>query len=779
MLEGLQNKDAAVRHFVGSWVRHITSREEDTGRLLQPLLRILAKAEPLRRSELSRCPYSPYEVRLTKEEAAKDPAYAKYYFASLGFSDPEEATKKSQYKDSLLYYVQVFDISQVLYSLSLLLSTVSVDPTTIISCMSSMVVDSVSYLNLVSNQATIDIHRTDHSNSDTLSSKDLNVSHNDSEQLQPGSSRKSILELLLTTCIRFLQSEFYQSLDASLDDHLDHISVKILCAELLEVVHTEFVRILGKAHSSSHSDGISQAAQATANSTNESDVLHVPDRGASVTNASYVTALVTLCDVQKSTLLLLAGVVQEIRELERKDREGGVGESASSLSSSNGKLLHDRWKGASTGQISRAALWRQLLTQHKQGRAGRKQRSSVEVTDPVIPLGSLFIHLLKLVQSLITLDSQCQVCAKFSGSKSAATTPLSLSALSSKTAGVKLSNGNDLPPVISGITTASQPFFQLLLLDLLGDSSLGHLHTLVLAMFTTIMPNLLGYQVDELAPKILKQLCSNLEQPRNSEKLHELKSHQKGKIISSREQKDIKRNSISYLEAVVTIILWCLFGEKDGGFSLQNGNKASWLYLVHTNPSPYRQSLNLFWRVTSVAEREEKRLDHTPTLKQTSTIAWLFGVFSQKGGVAEIGSGGGGTGMGGGGGERDGGSAVSNTTIGASSTGLTSLVGQYVIMLLPAVYKVLTDLWRVSSSVSVSRDGPAETSLLGGGVWGISSTSSEAVMVSPFFEKISVKNSKMECGVISKDFVDMASNLTIFFYFFKIISFYNYRSFSS
>ena len=698
MLEGLQSRDASVRHFVGSWVRLAASREEDTAKLLQPLLRILAKAEPLRRHELNKCPFSPYEVRLTKEEAAKDPAYAKYYFASLGISDPEEAMKNSQYKENILYYIQVFDVNQVLYSLSLLLSTVSVDPTSIVSCMSSVVVDSSSYMNLLRSSHPSLYVEVDAATSSK--SRDLGTPHEDSGQLQPGSSRKSVLELLLTTCIRFLQSEFHLSLEVPLEDHLDHTRVKILCTELLEAVHTEFVHILAR----SHSDGQTVASQTGQSG---SDVL--PNRGANFANASYVTALVTLCDVQKSTLLLLAGVVQDLREIERDK-----------LDTVTSELVHDK---ESAGQT----LWRHLLSQHREVKAESPGRR----LDPVVVLGSLFVHLLKLVQSLITLDSQCQVCAKYSGSKSAANTPFSLPTLSSVTAGIKLSNGSDLPPVLSGVTTASQPFFQTLLLDILGDVTLNHLHDLVLAMFTTVMPNLLSQQIDELAPKVLKQLCKNLEQPRNVERLQDTKGHQKGNSSSSRERNNLSRNTVSYLEAAVTIILWCLFGEKNGGFSLQNERGRSLSLTFHAGVP--RRPINLFWQVTSIADQEETNLELTPTLKQTSTIAWLLGVFSQKGGAAETG-----------GGEQIGDGGPSNVLIGARNTGLTSLVGQYIIMLLPAVYKVLTDLWRLSSYSSTTA-GAAAAESLGGGASSITTvpTLTEAVLL----EKVAMGNYKIECRV--------------------------------
>ena len=724
MLEGLQSRDAAVRHFVGSWVRHTTSREEDTAKLLQPLLRILAEAESLRRSEQSKCPFSPYEVRLTKEEAAKDPAYAKYYFTSLGISDPEEATRRSQYREGVLYYIQMFDINQVLYSLSLLLSTVSVDPASIVSCMSGIVVDGLSYMNVVATShlsLAVDVHAHVDGSNTTGASKESNTPHDESGQLlSAGSSRKSVLELLLTTCIQFLQSKFHQSLEASLEDHLDHTSVKILCAELLEVIHSEFVHILAaKAHSGSSTSD----SQAVTSQLGDSDIL--PKRGANVANASYVTALVTLCDVQKSTLLLLARVVQEMRELERETSDV-------SPSQGTGKpLLHCR---GSCDQ-GRASMWKQLMTQHNQGgRISRGQLSSSAQNS--YPLASLFVHLLKLVQSLITLDSQCHVCNKMAGSKSRANTPFSLPALSSMTAGIKLSDGSELPPVLSGITTVSQPFFQVLLLDILSDVSLSHLHTLVLAMFTTIMPNLISHQIDELAPKILKQLCKNLE---HVDKLPDHKTSRKGSLrsSSSREQKDLKQqNTIAYLEAAITIILWCLFGEKNGGFSLPN-EKGRSLSSSFQSDSSHHQSINLFWRITSIADKEEVSLDLTPALKQTSAITWLLGVFSQKGGVTETG------------GERDGGvgGTLSSGLIGAGSTGLTSLVGQYVIMLLPAVYKVLTDLWRVSTCSSVHSNSFASGTAAEAALGGISSTVPSVEAIGYSLEKVTVRSNKMECGV--------------------------------
>ena len=769
MLEGLQSRDAAVRHFVGSWVRHTTTaarRESDMARLLQPLLRILAEAQPLRRSEQStKYTFSPFEVRLSKEEAAKDPAYAKYYFSSLGISDPEEAHRRSQYRDGLQHYIQVFDINQVLYSLSLLLSTVQVDPATIVSSMSGIVVDPSSYMNIAAPPS----HVVEDANR-----KESSTPHDESGQLlSAGSSQKSILELFLTTCIQFLQSEFHHSLEVSLEDHLEHTNVKILCAELLEVIHTEFVHTLAKAHNSSSSaSSSSERQQAATTAALQADSDALPNRGgANVANASYVTALVTLCDVQKSTLLLLARIVQEMRELER--------ERSNVDPSSQGKkpLL---CCGGLCGDDGRFSLWKQLLIQHNQREEmcrGQQSFSSPVSTsqnlDPNVVLGSLLVHLLKLVQSLITLDSQCHVCNKLAAgsSRSAAGTPFSLpttlASSSSVIAGFKLSDGSELPPVLSGITTASQPFFQTLLLDILSDVTLGRLHTLVLAVFTTVMPNLIGHQVDELAPKILKQLCKNLEQPsRTVDKLppEHKTAGRKGSLrssFSSREQNDLLRhNTISYLESAVTIVLWCLFGEKNGGFSPCNEKGKPLLSSSFQSDSSLLQhSMNLFWRVTSIAEREEANLDLTPALKQTSAITWLLGVFSQKGGgVTE-------TGGGGGGGERDGSSGGSSTLssglIGASSTGLNSLVGQYIVMLLPAVYKVLTDLWRASPTCSSSLGSlhTNSSSTGGAGVAGCCGMVVEPtgaggpILAHNFsteagaFEKAAARNSKLECGV--------------------------------
>ena len=763
MLEGLQSRDAAVRHFVGSWVRHTTTAargESDVARLLQPLLRILAKAQPLRRSEQStKYTFSPYEVQLSKEEAAKDPTYAKYYFSSLGISDPEEVHRRNQYRDGLQHYIQVFDINQVLYSLSLLLSTIRVDPASIVSSMSGIVVDPSSYMNVVAPP-------TSHPSLTVVedaSRKGSSTPHDESGQLiSGGSSQKSILELLLTTCIQFLQSEFHHSLEVSLEDHLEHTNVKILCAELLEVIHMEFVHTLAKAHYSSSPASTSSERQQATTTALQADSDALPNRrGANVANASYITALVTLCDVQKSTLLLLARVVQEMRELERERSNMGP--------SSQGKKPLLCCEG-SCGDDGRFSLWKQLLIQHNQreemcrGQLSSSSISNSQNPDPSVVLGSLFVHLLKLVQSLITLDSQCHVCNKLTAgsSRSAAGTPFSLpttlASSSSVTAGFKLSDGSELPPVLSGITTASQPFFQSLLLDILSDVTLGCLHTLVLAVFTTVMPNLIGHQVDELAPKILKQLCKNLEQPsRTADKLppEHKTAGRKGNLRSSfslREQNDLLRhNTISYLESAVTIVLWCLFGEKNGGFSPCNEKGKPLSSSFQSDSSLLQHSMNLFWRVTSIAEREEANLDLTPALKQTSAITWLLGVFSQKGGGV--------TETGGGGGERDssgggGSSTLSNGLIGASSTGLNSLVGQYIVMLLPAVYKVLTDLWKASPTCSSSSAHSNSSAAGVGGVvmepmGGVALTHNFSTETAAYYssEKVAARNSKLECGV--------------------------------
>ena len=547
--------------------------------------------------------------------------------------------------------------------------------------------------------------------------------------------------------------------------------MKILCAELLEVVHTEFVHILAKAHNSSSPASSSSERQQVATTALQADSDALPNRGgANIANASYVTALVTLCDVQKSTLLLLARIVQEMRELER--------ERSNVDPSSQGKkpLL---CCGGSCSDNDRFSLWKQLLIQHNQREEicrGQQSSSSVSTSqnpDPSVMLGSLFVHLLKLVQSLITLDSQCHVCNKLAAgsSRSAAGTPFSLptttlASSSSVTAGFKLSDGSELPPVLSGITTASQPFFQILLLDILSDVTLGRLHTLVLAVFTTVMPNLVGHQVDELAPKILKQLCKNLEQSsRTVDKLppeHKTAAGRKGSLrssFSSKEQNDLLRHdTISYLESAVTIVLWCLFGEKNGGFSPCNEKgKPLFSSFFQSDSSLLQHSMNLFWRVTSIAEREEANLDLTPALKQTSAITWLLGVFSQKGGGV--------TETGGGGGERDdsrgGSSTLSSGLIGASSTGLNSLVGQYIVMLLPAVYKVLTDLWRASPTCSSSLGSlhTNSSSTGGAGVAGCCGMIVEPtgvggpILAHSFsteagaFEKAAARNSKLECGV--------------------------------
>ena len=114
---------------------------------------------------------------------------------------------------------------------------------------------------------------------------------------------------------------------------------------------------------------------------------------------------------------------------------------------------------------------------------------------------------------------------------------------------------------------------------------------------------------------------------------------------------------------------------------------------------------------------------------------------------------------GGGGGERDssgggGSSTLSNGLIGASSTGLNSLVGQYIVMLLPAVYKVLTDLWKASPTCSSSSAHSNSSAAGVGGVvmepmGGVALTHNFSTEAAAYYssEKVAARNSKLECGV--------------------------------
>ena len=597
MLEGVRSQSTAVKCFVQSWVKFAAERAE-VGRLLQPLVAILAEAEAERTSTLQ-----------SKRADKAVSSYGKYYFAGK-YHDPEEGktaeSGRDEFESVALQYSQVFDVSQVLYALSLICSVIAVDPDDIVGCLGSEVVDVNTYTCLTSSQGCL-IATKFHSvplPSSSSSSNPMPHSETQTPATPSPVAPKSLLELLLASCVDFLRSEYPESLEASVADQLNNQRVKIAAAELISVLLRELVLILSQ-HKSAGAAG--------------AGVLQ---------NPSYVSALVTLCDTQNVVLLLLSRVLQNLRDSYGKDelREN----SSESTEARDGKEFPYKERSGSSFV------------------GGDGETTSQE---------TLFVHLLKCIQNLITLDAQCNPATP--------ATTATLLTPNLKNPDVSVSQ---LPPVLASLPTAVQPLFQVLLLNVLEDFSLVHLHRPLLCMFIASLPNLQS-NLDELAPKVLKQICKNLERAHQSEKDREGQKH------SRKNQRDSQLLSseyiISYLESLVTIILWCLFGETL--FDSHSGTARGQLN--------YR-SLNMFWNGTTYTEAEDSGDSLSPASKQPSTMAWLFGVFTanQRSSPSE------------GGGK-------------VTQIGIDSRVGQYVLMLLPAVYNAVTDVWKHFSSRASSAIG--------------------------------------------------------------------------
>ena len=678
MLEGLKSEDVAVKHFVQSWVRFTVTKKTGLQQVLQPLVKMLLDASSLRRQYTR--PIPGYR-ELSAKDAEKDPAYAKYYYASLGIADPFAALKKDQYSDILLLYNQVFDASQVLYALSLLQSTIAVDPLSIITCMGVTVVDTTTYVrsSLQHGSSNKQTHFLPIFKKKADSHKDGPTDCHSTVTAPPLVIRKSILELLVSSCVDFLRSEYPESLEASLDDHLQNVRVKLASADVLNIILCTFAKILSRTHKEPSLDHV-----------NESEADSSLAGGAGVVNAaSFVTALMALCDVQKITLLQLAHIVQVLRSLVNG-------------TSKNVWVEFSRFVAAN------------------------------DLNSPSTLLQSLFVHLLKLTQSLITLDTQCSTV------NPSTTTPISASTSLPAAGDTTALKDSSLPPVLSNLSTASQPFFHAFVSEVLADSSLSHLHEHLLSMFVNTMANLLGHQLDELAPKILKQICNNLEKSLQSGKsgsrifesvtssrLHDKISGNQKVDVSSQDSSFLGKLAVLYLEIVVSIIHWCLFGD---------------LHLSHTHPDDHTRSklhhhsLNLFWEGIRVAQVENSDSALSPTSKQPSTIAWLFGVFSTAAQKGEV--------------SGESGSSTYQPSASRPRVGVNSRAAQYIAMLLPAVYNAITELWRSYFSVGSSMSRVSSSSSLPGGGEGMT-----AVGVSSgswlFEEKTLERRSRLESEVVN------------------------------
>lgn len=645
MLEGLQSESASVRLLVTSWVNFVLSREEDLKALFQPLLRILLIPNAFRQSMRAFEPNPLFiGAGLSADDADKDPAYAKYYYATLGIPDPRDPSDRGQLKENALHYSQLYDARQVLYALSLLQRVVDVDPPAVIGSMSAVLVDPLSYTGVHYRHEAHVSSGEDDTPTSTHPPDDTPISTHPQSDVSLGdtptprvpvkdSTQRSLLEITLSSSLCFLQSDYSPDLEAPPPSHRDNLLVKIASTDLVSTLLFQLTGSLGTVRPTQPQDSESGT------------------RGKrKIDNPSFISALTTLCDVQKTILLALGGVVQDMRDNSTSTGCPRGGDDASDgcvrVGLSDGCVR----VGLRDGCV-RVGLRGDLRT--SEGREPDSQPS-----DPTLALRSFFTHLLLSIQGLVALETQC-LCMQENVAMA--------SKMSSLSSGVRAADGGFFPALLPNVPTASQPFYQSLLLDLLSDSTLSPLHETLLNLFLSTLPNMLNQQLHELAPRVIKQLCKNLE----------LSSMQKKKsetVSSDRKQ------CVLYLYSLCAVVSWCLYGEHQP--SLCDG------------PAPHT-SLNPFWRSLHVKDIEEQNETLSPSSRQLSTMSWLFRVFtySTHTGKALI--------------TDDQGCSRIQNSFSSSRVGVASRVGQYTLMLLPAIYNAIVHVWRgcghSSGSESVER----------------------------------------------------------------------------
>ena len=474
----------------------------------------------------------------------------------------------SQEEEIRLLYTQVLDSDQVLYALSLLQAVLSVQPHTIIPSLSISLVNLASY------------------GGSTIPSVDR--------------SQKSLLEVILLSLTAFIRSEYPPTLDVTPANVVENLRVKSTAVEMVGFLMLQFSVILSS----------TESPVVTAGSGGRTS-----DRGL-VHNPSYVSALVTLCDVQKVLLLSLKQVVRSRRE-----------------SSGTSQKTLEKLKGAApvingNGQTD-------TLTSVD----GSVKRPFDVAQISCVPLQVMFVNLLRALHNLICLEAQCVP------SSPAPITP-----------GRHTKRSLSSTLIQSGLGTAAQPFFQSLVVDTLSNSTLCDLHQHLLHMFSATLPHL-SAQLDDLAPKILRQLCRNLENTVAESATNTRSSEGEG----PRDMRDTPRCGgggmvvVGNVQALVNIVLCCLFG----GFPPES------VSLRHC-------SLNRFWDAGCASRSEESEVVVSPTSKQPSTMSWLFGVFAGQSKPA----------------------AASPVGARSPKLGLShGRVGQSIRLLLPAVYNALTEVW--------------------------------------------------------------------------------------
>ena len=543
MVAGLQSRDSAVRSLVQAWVHSATTRGE-LHFLIDPLVQIILEPNQKRKSFTGQ----PLDNKPIDE--------SEKYYNSSAVSGKDDA-RLTQDEEMRLIYTQIFDSDQVLYALSLLQAVLCVDPPAVIR-------------NLTCSVVSVPMYRAYGSVRSDLVSND-----------QP-TGQKSILEVILMSLVSFIRSRYPDTLEVTPLDMVENLRVKSTAVEMIGFLMRQFSLILS---SPAATDGGGDGS------------------GGLVHNPSYVSALVTLCDVQKVLLLTLSQVTKYLRRYSNPPLQNGeLKKEGTSDSGSNGTSV--------------------LVTTKKLSESDRLLNA---------PFRVLFVHILRSLQNLISLETQCIP------SSPAAMTPRG------KQMKRSLSSHHLIQP---GLSTAAQPFFQSLLTDILANSSLSYLHPPLLHMFSAALPNLHG-DLDSLAPRILRQLCRNLESSVQGEKMKA-----EG---SSRESFSDGAAVVSNMQALVIIILWCLFGH----YPTQQ------VSLKHN-------LLNRFWDVSQLSQIDDSEEAVSPASKQPTAMAWLVDMLTATQ------------------------SKAASSPVGSKSSKpwlSQSNVGHSIFMLLPAVYNALTEVW--------------------------------------------------------------------------------------
>ena len=711
MLEGLHSSDTATLSVTRSWVKTVMSGGSSNGsltRLLQPALKILLDPKPLRKPAHEKLGV---RIALSREDAKKDMEYARYYFQSLGIENPYAPSKKEQYSELVVYYSQPVDSSQLLYATSLLQSVMAVEPEMFVCAAGNVMVDVSSLTGTSGTNESIPgipVHsqggsstgcgeRSDYFSSLEKSRESGGIAGRKLEcddKIPPSPSpatTKSLLELLLSVCVDMLRSEYHPTLKTSAPDQLENLKVKVTSSSLLSTVLHELLKVLaGKKKEVLPGVG--------GGGTSSTETGGGGGREWKVSSPSFVSALVALCDVQQVALLLLGRSLQWWGE--------------AFCSSAMGDEYGRRGTGKMWASVAAAGL--------EASSSGMQARCNLLG----VALRSLYCQLLRAVQCLVVLDSQ--LCMSLEGGETRQHQlhqQASSFSYSSKPDLVTVSSGitlpNDsrdstkpphsLPAVIPSVLTASQPYFKAFLLVVLSSSSLSSFHDDLLHMFTATLSNLLHQQVLELAPNLFKQLCTNIERSVS------LSTQHGGSIaVEIEDGRGLSlQNShlcVAYMKSLLGIIHWSLFRVKTEEKSVIRP-----LSSVSRKPGFISRSQlrNTRYDIFQVVQTRFVKENHSPTLKQPSAMSWLLGVFSASQKPLSLpglsGSGsvmGGATGEGGGGVMSDG---VPVESTGHPSHGVDSLVGQHVLMLLPAVYNAMAALWtHLGLGVGVAKKGDVE-----------------------------------------------------------------------